>query len=142
MHSRSTCSPTILRSCAGYAWRANASRSRDCPRASAGSGTAIRARFGLKINELVRAGVIKAPIVIGRDHLDTGSVASPYRETRRCATAAMQSADWPVLNALLNASAGRDLGVGASRRRASASATRCTPGMVIVADGPPGRRQA
>src|SRR5438132_4528670 len=69
-------------------------------------GYGDRARFGLKINELVRAGVIKAPIVIGRDHLDTGSVASPYRETEGMRDGSDAIADWPILNALLNASAG------------------------------------
>src|SRR5215510_7878864 len=69
-------------------------------------GYGDRARFGLKLNELVRAGVIKAPIVIGRDHLDTGSVASPYRETEAMRDGSDAIADWPVLNALLNTSAG------------------------------------
>ncbi len=62
--------------------RARAHRvSKACPRASAGSATAIARRRGCAFNELVRSGAVKAPIVIGRDHLDTGSVASPYRET-------------------------------------------------------------
>src|SRR5258706_6674636 len=69
-------------------------------------GYGDRARFGLKINELVRAGVIKAPVVISRDHLDTGSVASPYRETEGMRDGSDAIADWPILNALLNASAG------------------------------------
>jgi urocanate hydratase len=97
-------------------------------------GYGDRARFGLKINELVRAGVIKAPIVIGRDHLDTGSVASPYRETEGMRDGSDAIADWPVLNALLNASAGATwvsvhhgggVGIGYSLHA----------GMVIVADG-------
>jgi len=97
-------------------------------------GYGDRARFGLKINELVRAGVIKAPIVIGRDHLDTGSVASPYRETEAMRDGSDAIADWPVLNALLNASAGATwvsvhhgggVGIGYSLHA----------GMVIVADG-------
>jgi len=99
-------------------------------------GYGDRARFGLKINELVRAGVIKAPIVIGRDHLDTGSVASPYRETEAMRDGSDAIADWPVLNALLNASAGATwvsvhhgggVGIGYSLHA----------GMVIVADGTP-----
>jgi len=97
-------------------------------------GYGDRARFGLKINELVRVGVIKAPIVIGRDHLDTGSVASPYRETEAMRDGSDAIADWPVLNALLNASAGATwvsvhhgggVGIGYSLHA----------GMVVVADG-------
>jgi len=97
-------------------------------------GYGERARFGLKINELVRTGVITAPIVIGRDHLDTGSVASPNRETEGMRDGSDAIADWPVLNALLNASAGATwvsvhhgggVGIGYSLHA----------GMVIVADG-------
>ena len=97
-------------------------------------GYGERARFGLKINELVRRGVISAPIVIGRDHLDTGSVASPNRETEGMRDGSDAIADWPILNALLNASAGATwvsvhhgggVGIGYSLHA----------GMVIVADG-------
>src|SRR5918992_498091 len=97
-------------------------------------GYGHRARFGLKINELVRRGVITAPIVIGRDHLDTGSVASPNRETEGMRDGSDAIADWPILNALLNASAGATwvsvhhgggVGIGYSLHA----------GMVIVADG-------
>jgi urocanate hydratase len=97
-------------------------------------GYGDRARFGLKINELVRAGVLKAPIAIGRDHLDAGSVASPYRETEGMRDGSDAIADWPVLNALLNASAGATwvsvhhgggVGIGYSLHA----------GMVVVADG-------
>ena len=97
-------------------------------------GYGERARFGLKINELVRSGVIKAPIVIGRDHLDTGSVASPNRETEGMLDGSDAIADWPVLNALLNTAAGATwvsvhhgggVGIGYSLHA----------GMVIVADG-------
>jgi urocanate hydratase len=97
-------------------------------------GYGDRARFGLKINELVRSGAIKAPIVIGRDHLDTGSVASPNRETEGMRDGSDAIADWPILNALLNASAGATwvsvhhgggVGIGYSLHA----------GMVIVADG-------
>ncbi len=69
-------------------------------------GYGERARFALAMNELVKAGKIKAPVVIGRDHLDTGSVASPYRETEAMKDGSDAVADWPVLNALLNASSG------------------------------------
>lgn len=62
--------------------------------------------FGLHINQLVREGKIKAPIVIGRDHLDCGSVASPYRETEGMKDGSDAIADWPLLNALLNAASG------------------------------------
>jgi urocanate hydratase len=97
-------------------------------------GYGERARFGLRINELVREGRIKAPIVIGRDHLDTGSVASPNRETEGMMDGSDAIADWPVLNALLNASSGATwvsvhhgggVGIGYSLHA----------GMVIVADG-------
>jgi urocanate hydratase len=97
-------------------------------------GYGERARFGLRINELVREGRIAAPIVIGRDHLDTGSVASPYRETEGMMDGSDAIADWPVLNALLNASSGATwvsvhhgggVGIGYSLHA----------GMVIVADG-------
>jgi urocanate hydratase len=97
-------------------------------------GYGDRARFGLRINELVRQGRIKAPIVIGRDHLDTGSVASPNRETEGMRDGSDAIADWPVLNALLNASSGATwvsvhhgggVGIGYSLHA----------GMVIVADG-------
>jgi len=97
-------------------------------------GYGERARFGLRINELVRTGAIKAPIVIGRDHLDTGSVASPYRETEGMRDGSDAIADWPILNALLNASSGATwvsvhhwggVGIGYSLHA----------GMVIVADG-------
>src|ERR671919_367562 len=97
-------------------------------------GYGDRARFGLKINELVRTGRVKAPIVIGRDHLDTGSVASPNRETEAMRDGSDAIADWPILNALLNASAGATwvsvhhgggVGIGNSLHA----------GMVIVADG-------
>jgi urocanate hydratase len=97
-------------------------------------GYGDRARFGLKINELVRSGAVRAPIVIGRDHLDTGSVASPNRETEGMRDGSDAIADWPILNALLNASAGATwvslhhgggVGIGYSIHA----------GMVIVADG-------
>jgi urocanate hydratase len=69
-------------------------------------GYGERAQFGLAINELVRKGTLKAPIVIGRDHLDCGSVASPYRETENMKDGSDAVADWPLLNALLNTAAG------------------------------------
>jgi urocanate hydratase len=97
-------------------------------------GQGDRARFGLKLNQLVRDGAVTAPIVIGRDHLDTGSVASPNRETEGMRDGSDAIADWPILNALLNASAGATwvsvhhgggVGIGYSIHA----------GMVIVADG-------
>ncbi len=69
-------------------------------------GYGERAQFGLAMNDLVRKGKIKAPIVIGRDHLDCGSVASPYRETESMQDGSDAVADWPILNALLNTAAG------------------------------------
>jgi len=93
-----------------------------------------RARAGLRFNELVRAGRIKAPIVIGRDHLDTGSVASPNRETEAMRDGSDAIADWPLLNAMLNTACGASwvsihhgggVGIGYSLHA----------GMVCVADG-------
>ncbi len=69
-------------------------------------GYGERAKAGLAFNELVRSGKVKAPIVIGRDHLDSGSVASPYRETEAMLDGSDAIADWPILNALLNVSSG------------------------------------
>jgi urocanate hydratase len=69
-------------------------------------GYGERAKFGLAINDLVRKGKIKAPIVMGRDHLDCGSVASPYRETESMKDGSDAVADWPILNALLNTASG------------------------------------
>ena len=73
---------------------------------SAGSGYGERAKAGLLFNQLVKDGKVKAPIVIGRDHLDSGSVASPYRETEAMADGSDAIADWPLLNALLNTASG------------------------------------
>ena len=70
---------------------------------------------------------MKAPIVIGRDHLDAGSVASPYRETEAMRDGSDAIADWPILNALLNTAARRHLGVACTTAAGSASATRSTP---------------
>src|SRR6476619_6483797 len=70
------------------------------------AGYGERQRLGLRFNEMVRSGELKAPIVIGRDHLDAGSVASPYRETESMVDGSDAIADWPLLNALVNTSAG------------------------------------
>ncbi len=80
-------------------------------------GYGERARFGRELNALVRTGRVQAPIVIGRDHLDAGSVASPTRETENMRDGSDAIADWPVLNALLERLERGDLGVGPSRRR-------------------------
>jgi len=69
-------------------------------------GYGERAAMGLRINELVSKGTVKAPVVIGRDHLDAGSVASPYRETEAMRDGSDAIADWPILNALLNTASG------------------------------------
>src|SRR6266850_2514171 len=99
-------------------------------------GYGERAEFGLAINDLVKKGKIKAPVVIGRDHLDCGSVASPYRETESMKDGSDAVADWPILNALLNTAAGASwvsvhngggVGIGYSLHA----------GQVIVADGTP-----
>jgi urocanate hydratase len=97
-------------------------------------GFGERAEFGVAMNELVRRGEISAPIVIGRDHLDTGSVASPFRETEGMVDGSDAIADWPLLNALVNTAAGASwislhngggVGIGYSQHA----------GMVVVADG-------
>ena len=97
-------------------------------------GYGERARFGLLINEMVKNGELSAPIVIGRDHLDAGSVASPHRETEGMKDGSDAVADWPLLNALVNACAGASwislhhgggVGIGYSIHA----------GMVVVADG-------
>jgi urocanate hydratase len=97
-------------------------------------GLGDRARAGLAINELVRSERVAAPVVIGRDHLDSGSVASPYRETEAMRDGSDAIADWPILNALVNVAAGATwvsvhhgggVGIGNSLHA----------GMVVVADG-------
>ena len=102
-------------------------------------GQADRANFGVAINDLVASGDISAPIVIGRDHLDTGSVASPFRETEGMRDGTDAVADWPLLNAMLNVASGASwvafhhgggVGIGNSLHA----------GQVIVADGTPEMR--
>ncbi|HZA38854.1 MAG TPA: urocanate hydratase, partial [Candidatus Baltobacteraceae bacterium] len=97
-------------------------------------GYGERAEFGMAMNELLKSGEIKAPIVIGRDHLDSGSVASPNRETEGMIDGSDAIADWPLLNALINTAAGASwvsihngggVGIGYSQHA----------GMVVVADG-------
>jgi urocanate hydratase len=97
-------------------------------------GYGERAKAGLRFNQLVRSGEVSAPIVIGRDHLDSGSVASPYRETEGMRDGSDAIADWPILNALVNTAAGAHwvsvhhgggVGIGYSIHA----------GMVVVADG-------
>jgi len=97
-------------------------------------GFGDRAKAGLRFNEMVRSGELRAPVVIGRDHLDTGSVASPYRETESMKDGSDAIADWPILNALLNTASGAHwvsfhhgggVGIGYSLHA----------GMVVVADG-------
>ena len=97
-------------------------------------GYGERAEFGRRINAMVRRGELQAPIVIGRDHLDAGSVASPFRETERMRDGSDAIADWPILNALVNTAAGATwvsvhhgggVGIGYSLHA----------GMVAVADG-------
>ncbi|MFI5256212.1 MAG: urocanate hydratase [Gemmatimonadales bacterium] len=103
-------------------------------------GQGDRARFGVAINDLVSRGEITAPIAIGRDHLDTGSVASPFRETEAMKDGTDAVADWPILNALLNVAGGASwvsfhhgggVGIGNSLHA----------GQVIVADGTPEMRE-
>jgi urocanate hydratase len=97
-------------------------------------GYGDRARAGLAINELVRSGAVKAPVVIGRDHLDAGSVASPYRETEAMADGSDAIADWPILNALLNVAAGATW-VSVHHGGGVGIGNSIHAGMVVVADG-------
>ena len=103
-------------------------------------GQGERARFGVALNDLVASGEITAPIAIGRDHLDTGSVASPFRETEAMLDGSDAVADWPILNALVNTASGASwvsfhhgggVGIGNSLHA----------GQVIVADGTPEMRE-
>jgi urocanate hydratase len=103
-------------------------------------GQGDRARFGVAMNDLVASGELSAPIVIGRDHLDTGSVASPFRETEGMRDGSDAIADWAILNALLNVASGASwvsfhhgggVGIGNSLHA----------GQVIVADGSPAARE-
>ena len=97
-------------------------------------GFGDRARAGLAINELVRSGEVKAPVVIGRDHLDSGSVASPYRETEAMADGSDAIADWPILNALVNVAAGATW-VSVHHGGGVGIGNSIHAGMVVVADG-------
>jgi urocanate hydratase len=99
-------------------------------------GLGVRHRLGLAFNEMVANGELKAPVVIGRDHLDSGSVASPNRETEGMRDGSDAVSDWPLLNALLNTASGATwvsihhgggVGMGFSQHA----------GMVIVCDGTP-----
>jgi urocanate hydratase len=103
-------------------------------------GQGDRAKFGVALNDLVASGELSAPIAIGRDHLDTGSVASPFRETEAMKDGTDAVADWPILNALLNVASGASwvsfhhgggVGIGNSLHA----------GQVIVADGTPEMRE-
>jgi urocanate hydratase len=97
-------------------------------------GYGDRAKAGLAINELVRSGRVHAPVVIGRDHLDAGSVASPYRETEAMRDGSDAIADWPILNALLNTAAGATW-VSVHHGGGVGIGNSIHAGMVIVADG-------
>ena len=97
-------------------------------------GLGDRARAGLAINDLVRSGRVSAPVAIGRDHLDSGSVASPYRETEAMRDGSDAIADWPILNALLNVAAGATW-VSVHHGGGVGIGNSIHAGMVVVADG-------
>jgi urocanate hydratase len=97
-------------------------------------GYGERARFGLRMNDLVAKGEVRAPIVIGRDHLDSGSVASPYRETEAMRDGSDAVADWPILNALVNTAAGASW-VSVHHGGGVGMGNSIHAGMVVVADG-------
>jgi len=118
----------------GFGWRGTRWRFQGLPARICWLGYGARAKLGLRFNEMVRRGELKGPIVIGRDHLDAGSVASPHRETEAMKDGSDAIADWPILNALLNTACGAGwvsvhhgggVGIGSSLHA----------GMVVVADG-------
>lgn len=117
----------------GWTWRASALTSVFAGAYLLGR-SGVAAKLGLAFNEMVRSGEVSAPIVIGRDHLDSGSVASPNRETEAMRDGSDAVSDWPLLNALLNTASGATwvslhhgggVGMGFSQHS----------GMVIVCDG-------
>ena len=132
---RSSSSFRKTRACiGGSTWRASASPFKDCRPASAGSASPSAMSPGSRLTTWFARGELKAPIVIGRDHLDTGSVASPNRETESMKDGTDAVSDWPLLNALLNTASGATwvslhhgggVGMGYSQHA----------GLVIVADG-------
>jgi urocanate hydratase len=97
-------------------------------------GYGDRAKAGHAINELVRSGAVSAPVVIGRDHLDSGSVASPYRETEAMQDGSDAIADWPILNALVNVAAGATW-VSVHHGGGVGIGNSIHAGMVVLADG-------
>jgi urocanate hydratase len=99
-------------------------------------GQGEREKAGLAFNDLVRTGKVKAPLVIGRDHLDTGSVASPNRETEAMLDGSDAVADWPILNALINTAGGASW-VSLHHGGGVGMGYSIHAGMVIVADGTP-----
>ena len=99
-------------------------------------GYGERAKMGAVFNKLVRTGAVKAPIVIGRDHLDAGSVASPHRETEAMKDGSDAVADWPILNALINTAAGATW-VSVHHGGGVGMGYSIHAGMVVVADGTP-----
>ena len=120
----------------GSTWRARRIHFQGLPARICWVGLGVRHRLGLAFNEMVASGELKAPIVIGRDHLDSGSVASPNRETEAMRDGSDAVSDWPLLNALLNCASGATwvslhhgggVGMGFSQHA----------GMVVVADGTP-----
>ena len=124
-----------MRACTGGSpWPGSGWQFQGLPARICWLGYGERHRLGLRFNEMVRSGEVSAPIVIGRDHLDSGSVASPYRETEAMADGSDAIADWPLLNALVNTASGATWvsihhggGVGIGRS--------IHAGMVCVADG-------
>ncbi len=100
-------------------------------------GYGERAKVGLRFNEMVERGELRAPIVIGRDHLDAGSVASPYRETEAMQDGSDAIADWPILNALVNTAAGASW-VSVHHGGGVGIGNSIHAGMVVVADGTAG----
>ena len=128
------CSPTTCSCSGGSRWRPRRSRSRACRRGSAGSATAIGRAPDWRSTSSSGRGRVSAPVVIGRDHLDSGSVASPYRETEAMRDGSDAIADWPILNALLNTAAGATW-VSVHHGGGVGIGNSIHSGMVVLADG-------
>ena len=118
----------------GLKWLMKKFLFRDLPSRICWLGYKDRAKFGLKLNEMVASGELSAPIVIGRDHLDCGSVASPNRETESMKDGSDAIADWPLLNALINTASGASW-VSIHHGGGVGMGYSIHAGQVIVADG-------
>ncbi len=130
----SICFRRMLRCAGGSSWPANGWPGKGSRLKFAGSAYGERHLAGLRFNDMVARGILKAPIAIGRDHLDCGSVASPNRETEAMKDGSDAIADWPILNALINTAAGASW-VSVHHGGGVGMGYSIHAGMVVVADG-------